>query len=116
MLDELAVLEDLEERCPTQKLVMSAQMLPCPSEEETLIEGLKVIFLEPRPGQVQLDNGKFSDRDKVVFLLKADARDKTVLHASDRAYKQLPDGSLRRTIPKMTKAERKQNKKINHQG
>lgn len=67
----------------------------------------------PKPGQVQLDNGKFADRDKVVFLLQADKKNPAILYATDRAYRQAPDGSLRRVIPKMSKQERRQAKR-NH--
>jgi hypothetical protein len=42
----------------------------------------------PKPGQVVLSDGRVCDRTKVVFLLREDHRDKTILYATDRAYKK----------------------------
>ncbi len=60
---------------------------------------------------VKLDNGKTAKRDKVVFTLKPDAERKYILHASDRAYKMDTNGTLRRIGIKMTKADRRAEKR-----
>ena len=60
---------------------------------------------------VKLDNGKTAKRDKVVFTLKSDSEHKNILHASDRAYKIDAKGTLRRVGVKMSKADRRAEKR-----
>jgi ERCC4-related helicase len=66
----------------------------------------------PTPDKIVISDGRIVDRTKVVFLLREDPRDKSILYATDRAYKS-EGGTLRRLVPKETKTQRRQRKK-NH--
>ena len=68
---------------------------------------------QPKPGEVRLPDGRIVDRSRVCFTLRSDVRDPSILYSHDCAYKKQPDGSLRRVVKKMTKKERRQNKRNN---
>jgi hypothetical protein len=71
---------------------------------------LQIAAPEPKPGQVQLPDGRIVDRAKVCFRLVADQRDPAILYASDRDYKNV-GGTLKRLIAKETRQQRKERKK-----
>jgi hypothetical protein len=61
---------------------------------------------------VDLPDGSKCDRRKVAYNLRQNPGDARVFHAVDRQYIKQPDGSLRRVGRKMTREDRKEEKRI----
>ncbi len=80
-------------------------------ENALKIDPFPAILPTPKKDQVQLPDGRCIDRTRVAFSLRPDSRNPSIFYATDRAYKRAPDGSLHRVHKKLTKKERKREKK-----